>query len=197
MSVDWRRVVSVLGVCAVALVRGGAGRGDPMPSGTPDAVLGKVVSNFAGTRVQVTCGGDGNSLFLGLTIDGSMWLNEPLVCAPARRFADGWRPRQDSGHGGAGSLAHAVLTLTHESIHASGDTSEAHTECVAIQRVPEMVEELGERRPLYIAAVERKALLWHRRLQGTVSLSGQPYTDPKRCRKDGAWDLTPGDGVWP
>lgn len=168
-----------------------------MPNGTPDALLGNIVSNFARTTVEVTCGGDANSLFLGLTIGASMWLNEPLVCAPATRFADGWRPRQDRRGSGASSLAHAILTLTHEAIHATGDTSEAHTECVAIQRVPEMVQQLGEQRPLYTAAIERKALVWHERLLGTVSLSGQAYSDPKRCRKDGRWDLTPGDGVWP
>ena len=104
---------------------------------------------------------------------------------------------RDGRRGGASNLAHAILTLTHESIHTTGDISEAHTECVAVQRVPEMVEQLGEHRALYVAAVERKALAWHRRLLGTVSLGGQSYTDPKRCRKDCAWDLTPGDGVWP
>ena len=103
-----------------------------------------------------------------------MWLDEPLVCAPARRFSNGGRPRQDRRHSGASKLAHAVLTLTHEAIHASGDTSEAHTECIAIQRVPEMVQVLGEHRPLYLAAVERKALVGHDRLLGTISLNGQP-----------------------
>ena len=200
MRVRGLRVVSALGVCSFALLLAGVGESDPgliLPSGSPDTLLSAAVSSFAGTTVTVSCGGDANSLFLGLTIQEAMWLDEPLVCAPARRFANGWKPRQDRRHSGASNLAHALLTLTHEAIHASGDTSEAHTECVAIQRVPEMVGLLGEHRPLYIAALERKALAWHDRLRGTISLSGQPYTDPNRCRKDGAWDLTPGDGVWP
>src|SRR5213079_1160319 len=85
MSIRCRRVVSLLGVSAIALVQAGVGRSDPglaMPSGTPDALLGKVVSGFAGRPVDVACGGDANSLFLGLTMGTAMWLDEPLVCAP-------------------------------------------------------------------------------------------------------------------
>jgi hypothetical protein len=194
-----RPILFSLTICVLGFQTGVA-RSDPglvIPAGTPDALLANAVSGFAETQVEVVCGGDANSLFLGLTIDTTIWLNEPLVCKPVRRFAQGWRPREDHRNSGAQTLAHAILTLTHEAIHAAGNTSEAQTECFAIQRVPEMTEQLGEHRPLYIAAIEHKALQWHKRLRGTISLSGQPYSDQTRCRKDGRWDLTPDDGVWP
>lgn len=37
----------------------------------------------------------------------------------------------------------AVHTLTHEAIHMSGETSESHTECLAVQRDAEMARLLG------------------------------------------------------
>jgi hypothetical protein len=170
-----------------------------LPSGVEDTQLSTASSEFVGKLVRVSCGADDNGLFLGMTVidEAHIWLDEPAVCAPARNFLSGWRPRLDRKRDGSQRLARALLVLTHESVHASGDSAEAHTECVAIQRVPEMVQTLGEHHPIYIAALTRLALWWHRQYRGSVSLDGQNYWDGRRCRKDGAWDLTPGDGVWP
>jgi hypothetical protein len=176
-----------------------ASAADYLPSGVEDARLSVASSEFVGKPVRLLCGADDNGLFLGMTVidEALIWLDEPAVCAPARSFLSGWRPRLDRKRNGSHRLARALLVLTHESVHASGDRAEAHTECVAIQRVPEMAHILGEHHPLYIAALTRLALWWHRQLRGTVSLDGHNYWDGTRCRKDGAWDLTPGDGVWP
>lgn len=177
----------------------GTGPADSLPSGTYDASLSALSSAFAGTQVQLFCGGDDNVLFLGLTLieDAEIWLNEPAVCVPSRRFLNGWRPRLDGRPDGRSRLARALLAFTHESVHATGDASEAHTECTAIQRVPELIELAGERRPLYTAGLTRLAVAIHRQYRGVFGLNGQSYWDGARCRSDGRWDLTPGDGVWP
>jgi hypothetical protein len=81
--------------------------------------------------------------------------------------------------------ADAVVTLTHETMHAIGIEKEAEAECFGMQLTTFMAIELGV--PAHYA----------QRL-GQLSLqdywSRPPdYIDTSRCREDGAWDLFPGE----
>ncbi|MCP3935153.1 MAG: hypothetical protein GY708_07245 [Actinomycetia bacterium] len=105
------------------------------------------------------------------------------VCSHLRSFIGGGAadPSEDQ--------TIAVHVLTHEAIHVSGITSEAETECVALQRSKEAAIMLG-------AAPETARAMgqwyWNEvfpRMPGTYRA--------KECFEDGDLDLSPGDGIWP
>lgn len=174
----------------------------------PDAQLSPIAAAISGvTTAEAHCGGNVWGSW------GSVYLSEdalalphaylePLICKRLHHFQLGWRPnaaclrrvyRCDTGYIGL-----FALVLTHESIHVSGDLNEASTECKAIQRVRDTFPLLGETNKLYIDALVRYALWWHVQETKIVSwLTGvRPYYSPD-CKRDGAWDMTPGDGLWP
>jgi hypothetical protein len=82
----------------------------------------------------------------------------------------------------------AVHTLTHEAIHMSGITSEAETECVALQRDAEMARLLG-------APSEGARALsvdyWH----GIYPRMPEPYRSDG-CRPGGPLDIRAPDASW-
>lgn len=81
-------------------------------------------------------------------------------------------------------LATDVDTVTHEMVHALGYTSEAQTECYAMQLSIVMAYELGVP-PGYSSELARLTL-------GNYLLHPPQYIDTFRCREGGAWDLFPG-----
>ena len=105
------------------------------------------------------------------------------VCSELRSFIGGGysRPSYDE--------IVAVHVLTHEAIHVAGVTSEAETECIAMQRSRDAAMMLGA------SAATADAMAAHYwssvfpRMPGSYRALG--------CFEDGDLDLTPGDGVWP
>lgn len=83
----------------------------------------------------------------------------------------------------------AVQVLTHEAIHVAGVTSEAETECIALQRSKEAAVMLGATEATAHAMAQRYFLTIFPRMPGTYRA--------KECFEDGELDLTPGDGIWP
>ncbi|MGH2808979.1 MAG: hypothetical protein ACRDKT_17075 [Actinomycetota bacterium] len=82
----------------------------------------------------------------------------------------------------------AVHTLTHEAIHMSGVTSEAETECMALQRDAEMARLLGA------PSGGARALSVHY-WQGVYPRMPEPYRSDA-CRPGGALDIRAPEAPW-
>jgi sirohydrochlorin ferrochelatase len=83
----------------------------------------------------------------------------------------------------------AVHVLTHEAVHLTGVQSESLTECRALQRDTLVARALGASPEAARVLARRYAALAYPRMPSAYRSSD--------CREDGAWDETPGDGVWP
>jgi len=83
----------------------------------------------------------------------------------------------------------AVNVLTHESEHLAGVRVEAEAECASMQRLVDVAGWLGATDQQAGALADRYATEVYPRMP----------TDYRSedCSQDGAWDKTPGDGVWP
>jgi hypothetical protein len=86
------------------------------------------------------------------------------------------------------SDAVAVHTLTHESIHMSGVTSESETECISVQRDAEMARNLGASLD---AARSLSQLYW----QVVYPAMPSGYRSDE-CRPGGVLDLRGPDAPW-
>jgi hypothetical protein len=82
----------------------------------------------------------------------------------------------------------AVHTLTHEAIHMSGVTSEAETECIAIQRDAEMARLLG-------APAGGSRALSVQYWEGVYPRMPEPYRSDG-CRQGGALDVGAPEPPW-
>ena len=105
-------------------------------------------SAIVGAPVEVDCQAFGEAFVdagmeLGYVRFGPDGVPEPRTLIKRQQCRD----LSDYIAGGHSDLVHeqvvAVHTLTHEAIHMSGVTSEAETECVAMQRDAEMARLLG------------------------------------------------------
>lgn len=83
----------------------------------------------------------------------------------------------------------AVHVLTHESRHLAGDRSEAVAECRAMQSDADVAERLGATPAQARALATTYATTVYPRMPADYRSDS--------CRRDGALDLTPHDGVWP
>lgn len=173
-----------------------------------DAQLTPITAAISGvTTAEAHCGGASwgswGTVYLGddgLALPGAYL--DPLICNRLHRFQLGWRPNAACFrriiHCDTGYVALFALVLTHESIHVSGDLDEASTECKAIQRVRDTFPLLGEASKLYGDALVRYALWWHNKQTKYVDWwTGRRIYYSPNCKRDGAWDMTAGDGLWP
>lgn len=118
---------------------------------------------------------------------GSMHL-APYVCEPLDRFFGGdYAPNLNEE---SLDLAASLVTLAHEAEHLrSPDASEADVECVAIQRVRDLVRAAGRGKP------------YENLMAGLAWDVGYPDMPPDyrtgACRDGGALDVRPDTSVWP
>lgn len=112
----------------------------------------------------------------------------PSVCGPLRRFFDGaYTPNLNLE---SYELAEALVTLAHEAEHLrSPNANEANVECVALQRVRELVRSAGRRES------------YGELMAGLAWEVGYPQNLPeyqtKTCRNGGPLDRNPQSDVWP
>jgi hypothetical protein len=83
----------------------------------------------------------------------------------------------------------AVHVLTHEAMHLSGVKQENIAECDALQRDVKTAQELG-------ATPAQARLVAEVYAEQVYPEMPTDYRDPQ-CTKNGPWDKTPGDNVWP
>lgn len=144
-------------------------------------VLSARATDFVGRPISVYCEPVSG---YGAQWDGHIVLNK-VFCRPLEALsADVWIA---TGRQGVG-----LISLTHEMLHARGLFGEARTECVAFQQVDDVARSWFVS-SAYVPFVVRAAYANHRRLVRSDGL----YRDRVRCRAGGAWDQSPGDGVWP
>lgn len=120
-------------------------------------------------------------------IDGRIHL-APSICAPLGRFFDGtYAPSLNVE---SYELAEALVTLAHEAEHLHRPTAnEAAVECVALQRVRDLVRAAG-RRESYGELMA--ALAWDVGYPRNL-----PAYQTAMCRNGGPLDQRPGSDVWP
>lgn len=114
---------------------------------------------------------------------GEIWLNQYL-CNPLDALEAGivLRPKRQ----GAG-----LLTLVHEAIHNKANVSEARTECLAFQDVDDVL------RSWFPPGAAPLNVLSYAYLDHLRFVRYRPLYRSQKCREDGPWDSTPGDGIWP
>jgi hypothetical protein len=112
----------------------------------------------------------------------------PEVCGPLHRFFGGdYAPSLNED---ALDLASALVTLAHEAEHLrSPEASEAAVECVAIQRVRDLVRDAGRGEP------------YQELMAGLAWDVGYPDMPPEyrteACRDGSDLDVRPDTAVWP
>lgn len=150
--------------------------------GYESRVLTGPTSEFVGRPVTVFC---------EPTLPWAYGLYDPYVdeieleryyCNPLRSLAGGqlvrpWR------------TAVGLVTLTHEAVHARGVVGEGRTECRALQEMDDMA--------LLFGATPDVALALQALATPDSTNVLRFYGVLDRCRPNGAWDMSPGDGVWP
>jgi hypothetical protein len=112
----------------------------------------------------------------------------PQICEPLRRFFGGnYAPNLNAE---SLDLATALVTLAHEAEHLrSPGSSEAEVECVAIQRVRDLVRAAGRERPYENLMA---GLAWD------VGYPDEPSEyRTAQCHDGSALDVRPGTSVWP
>jgi hypothetical protein len=87
------------------------------------------------------------------------------------------------------ALALSVGTLAHESVHVTGNLSEALAECWGMQAIPTAAVELGRSRQEGRFLAELYWRRWYR-------FRHRPYWSSE-CHNGGALDLRPGTDSWP
>jgi hypothetical protein len=112
----------------------------------------------------------------------------PEICGPLGRFFGGnYAPHLNEE---SLDLAIALVTLAHEAEHLrSPEASEADVECVAMQRVRDLVQTEG-RSESYIKLMGGLAL-------DVAYPNNPPKYRTKRCHDGGALDIRPETTVWP
>jgi hypothetical protein len=105
------------------------------------------------------------------------WIHvSPKQCADVQALI---LSRNANGH-----RAYALATVLHERVHAEGVSSEAQTECFAVQLVYEFSRELN--------FVHAKALrLEQLAVRKSRAVAPRGYWNAKRCSDGGSWDLFP------
>jgi hypothetical protein len=83
----------------------------------------------------------------------------------------------------------SVETLAHESVHVTGNLSEALAECWGMQTIPTAALELGRTREEGRYLAELYWRRWYR-------FRHRPYWSSE-CRNGGALDLHPDTDSWP
>jgi hypothetical protein len=145
----------------------------PFPSGrAPDHMY--LTRKICGDLKRFRTASSHHELDCLLTVDWSRWTLESDYDSDCSRHAR--------------AAAHAITTLTHESIHLRGFTNEAQTQCYAIQVVAWTVSALGGS-PAQGAAVASFVLALQPALPSDYQ-SGE-------CRRGGALDLHPETGAFP
>jgi len=172
----------------------------------PDARLARVVSMLASREAAVLCWSHGDwrkqaaerarrfhtstvgpwAAFTSFSPYLAVELS-PEICIELSRLVNLREPvwRDESRD----ALAWSVLTLAHESVHVTGNLSEAMAECWGVQTIPTAAVELGRSREegRYLAELYWKR--WYRFRQ-------RPYRSSE-CRNGGALDLHPDTDLWP
>lgn len=111
----------------------------------------------------------------------------PEICIELARLDSLHGPVWEDGSRDA--LAFSVETLAHESVHVSGNLSEAEAECWGMQTIPTAAVELGRSREEGRYLAELYWRRWYRFRHG-------PYGSSE-CHDGGALDLHPDTHVWP
>jgi hypothetical protein len=112
----------------------------------------------------------------------------PQICDPLHRFfGSNYAPKLNAE---SLDLATALVTLAHEAEHLrSPEASEAEVECVAIQRVRDLVRAAGRPRS------------YENLMAGLAWDVGYPDVPPEyrtaQCHDGGGLDVRPGTSVWP
>lgn len=143
-------------------------------------VLSAPTSEFVGRPIAVECLPIMPWAY-GMYDSDTIWIDR-YYCNPLRSLAGGelvrpWR------------TAVGMVTLAHEAVHAIGYLSEGRTECLALQRMDDLALVFGASADIALALQSLATP------DSTRALKFYGVLD--RCRQNGAWDLTPGDGVWP
>jgi hypothetical protein len=86
----------------------------------------------------------------------------------------------------------SLIALAHESRHIRGYYNEARVECWALQKTDDLAR-LFHVPEWYIPS------LWHFAYKDSQDLQkiNKEYKNKKKCKPNGAWDQSPGDGIWP
>jgi hypothetical protein len=169
--------------------------------------LGRVASEIAGRSVEIHCQGLPSSLIDISNRAGEVRFNDDGTppdeatlkrdtCRDLDRFASvRAAPSFDCVRHGApcerstGRIASAVRVLAHEAWHLRGVTSEAQTECYALQTTALVAERMGAS-----AAEARAIALWNtRHVYRNLPLEYQTG----ECRAGGDFDLRNGFTAWP
>ncbi len=109
----------------------------------------------------------------------------PCAILTAVAYQDKWL----EGRRALIQISVSVSTLAHESVHATGVTVEAQTECYAVQLTEETAMGLGAP-----ARYARRLAEFYAAVVYPKALPG--YRTPK-CRDGGPYDLNPGKERWP
>lgn len=147
----------------------------------PNPELSALTQQFTGLPTNVTCI---DFPFGGMTfmLTKEVWINSKLC---------GWLVDVLLYHREENAKWEgiALVTLVHEGAHRGGIYNEARAECVAQQMLDDVALLIGTR-PAYIPALQHYARL------DALKLPPQ-YHNTRRCRPNGAWDMSPNDGRWP
>jgi len=111
----------------------------------------------------------------------------PEICIELSRLVNLREPVWEDESRAA--LAWSVLTLAHESVHATGNLSEALAECWGMQTIQTAAVEFGRSREEGRYLAELYWRRWYR-------FRHRPYWSSE-CRNDGALDLRPNTDTWP
>ena len=140
-SFPWISVVGLVLIGAVAFVPG-------FQRGRLENRLQDAASRLIGTQVTVHCQSFGEAFVdagaeLGYVRFGPDGVPEHHTLIKRQQCHDLSEYLSSDTESPTVEEVVAVHTLTHEAIHMSGETSEAKTECVAVQRDAEMARLLG------------------------------------------------------
>ena len=171
--------------------------------------LAPIASEIAGRQVGVRCPGVfGRLLAPGDTAAGVVSVDEEgrvsdhtdlrtSTCKELDALVDGGRKEQlacaersSSCGDDVQSLAWAIGTLSHESVHLRGILDEALTECYAMQHLAYAAQQLGA-----TPQQARNLALLH--WETSPPKKPDQYQVPPGCEDGGKLDARPSDPVWP
>jgi hypothetical protein len=171
--------------------------------------LAPVASEIAGRQVEVRCPGVfGRLLAPGDTAAGVVSVDaegrvsdhtdlRTATCKELDALVDGGRERQlacaersSSCGDDVQTLAWAIGTVAHESVHLRGILDEALTECYAMQYLAVAAQRLGA-----TPQQARNLALLH--WETSPGKKPDQYQVPAGCEDGGRFDARPADPVWP
>ena len=171
--------------------------------------LAPIASEIAGRKVGVSCPGVfGRLLAPGDTAAGRVSVDadgrvsdhtdlRTATCRELDALVDGGRERQlacaersSSCGDDVQTLAWAIGTVAHESVHLRGILDEALTECYAMQYLAFTAERLGT-----TPQQARNLALLH--WETSPAKKPEQYQAPSGCEDGGKLDVRPADPVWP